>query len=451
MSIRARALVAAVALTSLALTACGSRVNSDDQPSNPDGGGTTQASNNTASDTGVSPTEIKVGLISGQTSGLGPDTFSASLYGAQAYFDALNDKGGVNGRKVKLVPCDDKGTGDGNVECAHTLADDEKVFALAGTTAFDYAGAQYLDSQGVPDIGGQPVGDAYYQYPHMFSIYGGFGYPRDGKAPGYDGKLYAPTGNYRWFKEKLNAKTAAVVFLNVPQSQQYASSIALGLQKEGYTVVSEQVDLALRNWDAAVIDMKNKGVEVVFDALTDDFNGQLCEAIQSRQMPLKAKVTTTQSLSDSAATIYAKSPTCLNNLYAISTAKNYNDIDDPLVKQYRDDVAKYTPDRVNKLNQWMFEGYISAKWLTDAMSSCGADLTRECVENYMTTETYDAEGLLIPRDFKVDNPPPTSAKDCLNVVRWTSSAPTGKAGWTSQTDDMTTNCFQVPTFSFDAG
>jgi branched-chain amino acid transport system substrate-binding protein len=455
MSIRARALVAAVALSTLALSACGSRVHNagDDTGSTGNTGGTaTQgASNNTASDTGVTADSINVGVMAGQTSGLGPDTFSASLVGAQAYFKALNDAGGVNGRKVNVNLCDDKGTGDGNVNCVHSLIDDKKVFAFAGTTSFDYAGAPYVSQKGVPDVGGEPVsGTAYYQYPHLYSIYGGFGYPRDGKAPGYDGKLYAGTENYRWFKEKLGAKTAAVVYFEIGPSKLYADSIAAGLQKEGYKVVKESIDLGLQNFDAAVIDMKRQNVDLVFDALTAGANVTLCQSIQSQDMALKAKVTTTQSWSDTAGKDYQFTPTCLNNLYAISQTQNYNNVSDPGVKAYRDAIAKYAPGSVAKMNMWMFEGYLSAMWLTDAMKSCGADLTRKCVDNYMATTTYDAGGLLIPHSFKVVDPPPASHIGCLDVARWTNQAPTGKAGWTSQTPDMSKNCFNVPMFSYNA-
>ncbi|WP_007515218.1 MULTISPECIES: ABC transporter substrate-binding protein [Pseudofrankia] len=455
MSIRARALVAAVALSTLALSACGSRVHDDGSDTGNTGntGGATQgASANTASDTGVTPDEIKVGVMAAKNSPLGADTFSATTFGAQAYFKALNDAGGVNGRKVTAELCDDKGSGDGNVTCVHDLIDDKKVFAFAGTTSFDYAGAPYVSQKGVPDVGGEPVsGTAYYQYPHLYSIYGGFGYPRDGKAPGYDGKLYAGTENYRWFKEKLGAKTAAVVYFEIGPSKQYADSIAAGLQKEGYKVVKESINLGLQNWDAAVLDMKRQNVDLVFDALTSDANVALCQSIQAQNMPLKAKVTTTQSWTDAAGEAYKFTPTCLNNLYAISQSENYNNVDDPEVKKYRDAIAKYFPDRAGKMSMWMFEGYISAMWLTDAMKSCGADLTRKCVDNYMSTTTYDANGLLIPHNFKVVDTPPATHNGCLNVVRWTNSAPTGKAGWTSQTDDMTKNCFDVPMFSFNAG
>jgi branched-chain amino acid transport system substrate-binding protein len=451
MSYRARALVAMVALSALALSACGSRVHNagGDTGGGATSGAPNSAAANTASDTGVTPTEIKVGVMTGQDGFLGGDVFSSPLYGAQAYFDALNDKGGINGRKVTVDACNDKSSPDGNVACVHKMIDDDKVFAMAATTSFQYAGASYVNSKGVPDVGGQPVsGTAFNQYPYLYSIYGGFGYPRDGKKPGYNGTQVASTQDYRWFKEKLGAKTAAIVFFNVAPSQQYAQQISEGLKAEGITVVPEQINLSLPNWDAAVLDMKKNNVDLVYDALTADGNLKLCQSIQSQGMPIKAKVTTTQSWTDDTGTQYASVPTCLNNLYAVSQDQNYNNVSDPGVKAYRDAIAKYFPDRVNKMNMWMFEGYLAAMWLSDAMKSCGADLTRDCVTKYMNTTSYDAGGLMIPRDFKPVVPAPKSETGCLNVVRWTDKAPTGKAGWTSQTNDMQKNCFNVPTYTF---
>src|SRR5437879_3002278 len=55
---------------------------------------------NTASDIGVTPTSITLGNITAIQGQFGPDAFSPSLYGLQAYVAALNARGGVNGRKI---------------------------------------------------------------------------------------------------------------------------------------------------------------------------------------------------------------------------------------------------------------------------------------------------------------------------------------------------------------
>ncbi|CAO5164093.1 ABC-type branched-chain amino acid transport system, periplasmic component [Frankia sp. AiPs1] len=447
---RAKSLVAVVVLSSLALVACGSRAGSSGSTAS---NAPTSASNNTASDTGVTPAEIKVGSIAGLSSTFGPDTFSASLYGARAYFQAVNAAGGVNGRKINFVECDDKGSGDENVNCAHKLVDDQKVFALAGVTSFVYSGAQYINSKGVPDIGGQPIDNSYDQYPHLYSIYGSY-YPRDGGRPGYNGTLYAGTETDRWFKENLHSNVAGVVYYNVAQSQRYANSIINGLQKEGYTVVKEEINLGAPAWDSAVLDLKRRGVQLVFDAMDDGGNAQLCNSIESQKMPLQAKVATAQGMANNIDQIYSASPTCRNLIYSTNGSANYSDTSIPAVAQYQKDLQAAAPDRVAKENLWMMEGYTSAEWLTDAIRSCGADVTRKCVEAFMNNgKGYSAGGLLIPtnRVFVHAPTPPTHERNCLNVTRWQDSANGGKGGWVSQVKDMNTNCFDVPNLPYSAG
>ncbi len=52
--------------------------------------------------------------------------------GMLAYFNALNAKGGINGRRIELVSLDDGYVVDRSVENAKTLIDKEDVFALLG-------------------------------------------------------------------------------------------------------------------------------------------------------------------------------------------------------------------------------------------------------------------------------------------------------------------------------
>src|SRR5439155_7072543 len=92
--------------------------------------GAAAAGANTASDIGVTPTSITLGNITAIQGQFGPDAFSPSLYGLQAYVAALNARGGVNGRKIDLHTCDDRDTGDGNLACAKQLVEQNKIFAF---------------------------------------------------------------------------------------------------------------------------------------------------------------------------------------------------------------------------------------------------------------------------------------------------------------------------------
>ncbi len=445
---------APVVAAALAAAACGTRLPSrafttttSSAPRVATGGATTSTGGNPASDVGVTADEVRVGLIVSRTSPLGAETFSGPMYGARAYFDGLNLRGGVHGRKVKVIVCDDGSTGAGNRTCVRKLIDHDKVFAFAGNSIFQYAGAPYVSQQGVPDVGGQPIGNAYDQYQHLYNIYG-TDVPRDGKV-GFDGKLYGGTEVYRWVKEALGAKTAGVVSYNQSDSQRFAAYTEQGLRVEGFSVVPEQVDFAVPNWDAVAADMKAHHVEVVFDALDTTGNVRLCRAMDAANMKVKAKVLTVQSWGESVRSDYSASPTCRNSLYATANDLNYMDTRYPVVAQFRGDMRRSFPDRADRLSMWEEEGWASAQWLTDAMSSCGAQLTRACVEAYMNRPVpYDGHGLLTPRNFVVNQHPGGTEHNCLNVAQWQDAAFGGKGGWVTKTPDMQHTCYDVPSIAY---
>jgi branched-chain amino acid transport system substrate-binding protein len=442
-----------VACAGLTLVACGTRRPARDFESTPTSSGsaptvpTSTPGANPASDVGVSTTEIRVGVIASRTSVLGPDAFSAPSYGAEAYFKALNARGGIHGRRVKVDVCDDTGSGAGNIKCVRKLIDRDHVFALAGTSAFQYAGASYVSQKDVPDIGGQPIGNEYEQYQHLYSIYGSSS-PRNGTV-GFGGKLYGGTEVYRYFKQELGAKTAEVVAYNQADSLRFADLTARGLKLEGYKVFTDQVDFGVANWDAVALNMKARHVDLVFDALESTGNVNLCNAMDRNGVTVKAKIMTVQGWSDTVRSDYGAAPTCRNSLYATSTDLNYADVNRPIVKQFRDDMQRYFPEREKKLSMWELEGWASAQWFTDAATSCGAQLDRACIEKYMNqSQPYDGHGLLTPRGFQVSPHPGAPSHNCLNVGRWQDSANGGKGAWVTQTPDMNNTCFDVPTIAY---
>src|SRR6201990_2418454 len=103
-------------------------------------------------DPGASDTEIKLG----QTV---PHSGPGSLYGVlgrigEAYFQMLNEQGGINGRKVTFLTLDDAYSPPKCVEATRRLVEQEEVLALFGSlgTAPQTAVHKYLNSKGVPQL-----------------------------------------------------------------------------------------------------------------------------------------------------------------------------------------------------------------------------------------------------------------------------------------------------------
>ncbi|MDH6142845.1 ABC-type branched-subunit amino acid transport system substrate-binding protein [Kitasatospora sp. GP30] len=434
-----RARLAAAVL--LLLVGCGTRLPAKDfaAPTGPPASG-----GDTASDTGVTAGQIKVGIITSLTSPLGTEVLSGPRYGALAFFQALNAAGGLHGRTVQVVTCDDGGSGIGNQDCVHQLIDHDQVFALTAGSSLDYAGASYVSGKAVPDVGGQPIGTEYDRWPHLFEIYGNSA-PRDGRSVGWDGTLYQTTEVYRFFKQRLNADRAAVVAYNQAESLSYAHQIEQGLAAEGYHVLTQTVDLALPAFQAVATALSADHTQLLFDAMDTRGNTALCQALDTAGVKLAAKVTNVQNWTQTVARDYQSAPGCRAVLWATSSSRNYADTQYPAVQDFRTAMQRYYPDRQPVMSAWELEGWAAAQWLTDAMASCGAALTRACAERFMNrAQPYDAHGLLIPTDFVRRPRPSGPTRACLDVARWQDGTPAGGPGWVTQVPDMDTNCFEVP-------
>ncbi|MEU8795662.1 ABC transporter substrate-binding protein [Streptomyces sp. NPDC048643] len=421
---RTAAGAAAAGLLLLLGTACGSRLPESDFGHRSSAGPAQNAE------------PLRVGIVTSATSPVGGSAFTGPRDGATAYFDRLNARGGIDGRRVEVRLCDDGGSGVGNTTCVHRLIDEDKVVALVATTVLDYAGASRVSHARVPDIGGQPIGPAYDTYPHLYGIYGSLA-PRDG-TPGWGGKLYGGTEVYRYFERVRGARTAAVVSYNQSASAAYARLVTQGLKAEGYRVVTEQVDFALPNFRAAAADLKEQGADLVFDALDSHGNAQLCKAMDQVGAHVIAKVTNVQNWTSTVPEDYKDSPRCRNALWATGASRDYEDVSNAAVREFRD-----ATKGLKTHSQWQLEGWAAARWFADAAGACAGSVTRACVDSFMNRgEPYTAGGLLLPVTYERLSGPPVSRRACLSVARWRDGR-----GWVSQ-GDMNRTCFEVPQLGY---
>ena len=103
-------------------------------------------------DDGASDTEIKIGHCC-------PYSGPASAYGVigklhQAFWKAVNDAGGINGRKVNFITLDDGYSPPKTVEVVRQLVEQEKVLLLFKTlgTPTNTAIHKYVNQKKVPHL-----------------------------------------------------------------------------------------------------------------------------------------------------------------------------------------------------------------------------------------------------------------------------------------------------------
>lgn len=139
---------------------------------------------------------IRIGMINTDT---GPaNTFPELTQATRAGIQWINEElGGVDGRPIELFPCDTRFTGTGSMSCAQQMVDKQVVAVLGGIDVFD-DGVKVLEDNGIPLVGGIPVGFNTVNSPMSFQFSGG----------AWSGDLALA---YH-ITEVLEAKSAAVVY-----------------------------------------------------------------------------------------------------------------------------------------------------------------------------------------------------------------------------------------------
>src|SRR6195256_721979 len=103
-------------------------------------------------DPGAGDTEIKLGQTMPYS---GPLSGFITLAKAEiAYFQMINDTGGVNGRKITMISMDDGYSPPKTVEQTRRLVEQEEVLALFGSlgTPTNLAVRKYLNQKKIPQL-----------------------------------------------------------------------------------------------------------------------------------------------------------------------------------------------------------------------------------------------------------------------------------------------------------
>jgi branched-chain amino acid transport system substrate-binding protein len=412
----------------------------------PSSGGTQQ---NFASDTGVTANSITVCNVVTQGGPFGPYQFTPSYYGAAAYFAALNAQGGINGRTVNFVTHPDDGSDSGDLAQVHTCIDTDKAFSFVANNIYEYAGAPYVYSKGVPDIGSQPISTYYYMYPNLFSI-DGLNQPHNGHSLGLNGYAYRWDEQATFFKEHDHITHVGVVFYDQSSSRYGANELIQDFQHAGVKVSTYQVNLGLPNFASAVAQMKADGVDLVADAV--DLNGtqKLCQAIEQNtpfENQMKVHLSTISDWASSLGSDLSGTPKCLAKSWTDGYTINFDDPSNPEALKFNAAMRKYFPSDLAHNHEWAFEGWKAAQWFTEAAQSCGADLTRTCVIKYMNNKPdFGGDGVTVPYvSFRPLAPSfytkPT--KHCVSAAQWSISA----NKWVTRANPAST-CYMVTGYKF---
>ena len=338
-------------------------------------------------DPGVSDTEIKLGHTN-------PYSGPLSAYGVigkaeAAYWQMVNDTGGINGRKVNFITYDDGYSPPKTVEMVRKLVEDDKVFAifqLLGTPT-NTAVHKYLNQKKVPQLfvatGASKWGD-----PKNFPWTMGW-------QPDYatEGGIYAKHMLAQHKGEKI-----AVLWQNDDSGKDYVAGFMKGLGKENEKMVVASVSYEVTDptVDSQIIQLKNSGATVFFNDAAPKAAAQAIRKVADLGWKPAHYLTNV-----SASVSSVLKPAGFDASQGIITAAYLKDPTDPQWASSPDFIewkawmAKYHPTG-NPLDSFNAYGYAVSATMHDCLKRCGDELTRANLLKQATSMKRLVVPMLLP-------------------------------------------------------
>ncbi len=319
-------------------------------------------------DPGASDTEIRIGHTI-------PYSGPASAYGAQgkaiaAWFQKVNDEGGVNGRKIRLLSMDDAYNPAKTVEAVRKLVEQEEVLFIGGAlgTPQNAAIQKYLNAKKVPQLfvsSGASRWNDPKNYPWTMGI-----------VPSYytEGGIYAE----HILKNKPGARIA-VLYQNDDFGKDYLKGFldGLGDKAKAMVVGQQSYEVTDPTVDSQLVSLKATGADTFFNITTPKFAAQAI-----RKLPELGWKPTHYLASVSGAVSSTLKPAGLENSVGIITCTYLRDPADleqantPEVAAFTAWMKKYNPS-ADPTDMLYVSGQVIAQAMVEVLKRAGDNLTRE--------------------------------------------------------------------------
>ncbi len=323
---------------------------------------------------GVTKDTIKLGSWSALT---GPFAVYGvpGVAGQTAYCGELNQKGGINGRKVTVVVEDHAYNPQQAVAAARKLVDSDGVLAIQGSYATGPSAATfpYLEQQGVPYI--MPYGGALDWYQPTRPLLVGAQTLLD----------YQARALGRW-AGKDGFKNVLVIHAALAAYEKVASNVEPGLRSAAKGAKLEMMPVKIGTTDYAPIALEVAGKKP--DAIV--FIGTIIE-LSALAKELKQQNVRTQLFT------YGGNVTndlinlggeAIEGLRSVSLSRPIES-GEPAVKEYRDALAKFAPNE--KPDYGSLLTYALAKITAEGIRQAGEPLNRQTlVKGFEKLKGYDS-------------------------------------------------------------
>src|SRR5258708_284181 len=318
-------------------------------------------------DAGASDTEIKIGNIMPYS---GPASVTSNIGKTEAaYFNKVNEEGGINGRKIRFISYDDAYSPPKAVEQARRLVESDEVLLIFSSlgTASNAAIQKYMNIKKVPQLF-VGTGATKFDDPTHFPWTIGWQPSFQG-----EGRIYA---NYL-LQHHPDGKIG-IFYQNDDYGKDYVKGLKDGLNGKMQIVAEASYDMVDTNPDSQLMSLKAAGADILFNAATPKFAAQAIKKVaELGWKPIHLLV-------NGANGVGGLRPAGLENAKGILSA-GY--LKDPTDSAWKDDAdfkewlafmkKYYAEGDITGIGPVV--GYTMAQTLVQVLKQCNDDLTRENV------------------------------------------------------------------------
>jgi ABC-type branched-subunit amino acid transport system substrate-binding protein len=318
---------------------------------------------------GVTPTSVLLGgtvPLTGEAA-----AFGAIGPGAKAYFDYVNARGGVHGRKITYRYYDDAYNPAQTVQLTRKLVEGDGVFAIFNSagTATNLAVRDYLNARKVPQLyvgdGSQQIGRSFARYPWTM----GFLMSYRG-----EGDVYGKTIVRAQPKAKI-----AVLYENTDLGRDMLTGLTRAIAKKGPRIVAKQAyEFTGADVRSQIATLKASGADTLMLFATPKFFVQAVVGAHGLGWKPRLYIASVSIEPGIMAIARFNAPELTRGALSVAFVKNPNDpiwAKDPALALYRSIMRRHYPSgRPSDVYNWY--GMTVAWTMVETLRKAGRNLTR---------------------------------------------------------------------------
>jgi branched-chain amino acid transport system substrate-binding protein len=321
-----------------------------------------------AYDPGASDTEIKIGNIAAASTGRNKE-YGAIPRAEAAYFQMINERGGVNGRKINFISVDDSPGAAKALDLARQLVEQDGVlliFSPIGTEG-NLAIRSYMNEKKIPQLFVETSSAAFddpANFPWTMGFFASY------RTEGFDYAKYI-------LQNKPGAKIA-VLYPNDHVGMEFLEGVREGLGNRTPEMIVQQASYQASDatLDPQIMALKASGADVFLNLSLGAFATQAIRTAYDMDWhPLQFIPNASLSV---AAFLDPAGLEKAEGIISNARSKGWSEPQarsDPAVAEFLDWMGKYNP-QASLRDQNNVAGYERAQALIEVLTKCGDNLTR---------------------------------------------------------------------------